>query len=94
MNIYWSSLASTDVVSIKNYSIDRIPSKILLKIINEIENAAELISKFPTIGKLLDDSKTRKYSLTEYKYILLYEIDTEKITIKRVLDYRNIKNTI
>jgi plasmid stabilization system protein ParE len=89
MNILWSSLASRDVVDIKNYYIDRIPAKILLKIFNEIENTVELVCKFPTIGRLLDDNRTRKCTLREYKYIILYEIDLEKIIIKRVLDTRN-----
>lgn len=88
MNLIWSRKAQKDLNDVKNFYFKKIPNDLLLEIIDEIENAGQIIKKYPLIGKVLDISDKRKFVLNNSNYIILYRIIKDIVHVLRVLDTR------
>ena len=83
----------TDASRIYEYLIQNFSVKDGLSFLDKIEERVELITKYPTIGRLSQKKvKVRSISLTPYN-LLFYRITNNNIEILRLFDTRrNPKN--
>lgn len=89
--IIWSKRAHNDRIEILNYWNQRNKSKEYSKKLNEIfENTAELISKYPTIGKQTELPNIRFKIVKEY--LFTYRDVFESIEILTIWDSRQDPN--
>jgi len=85
--IVWSALAKLQLENILKFYVQRNGnSNYSLKIINEVEDVLETLSKAEQIGRLTSNKFTRVISMKVY--LLFYEINGNRIEIVSFWDNR------
>lgn len=90
--IVWSKLAKIQLSNVLEFYVQRNGnSKYSLKILSEVEDLLETLSKTELIGRLTSNKFTRVISIKVY--LLFYEINGNRIDIISFWDNRqNIEN--
>lgn len=90
--IVWSKLAKIQLSNVLEFYVQRNGnSKYSLKILSEVEDLLETLSKTELIGRLTSNKFTRVISIKVY--LLFYEINGNRIEIISFWDNRqNIEN--
>lgn len=91
--IVWSSLAKLQLQNVLEYYFIRNESpNYSLKLLNEVEDLLETLSKSELIGRLTSNKITRVISMKVY--LLFYEINQNQIEIVSFWDNRqDVKNS-
>jgi len=88
MELNWTKSALEDIGAIKEYYTDKISAEILAQIVLEILNTGRKIKLSPQIGRIIDKGELRKFSVTNYSYILTYKVKGSAVYILQVFDTR------
>ncbi len=90
MNLLWAKSAKSDISNIEEYYLNiGVPKDIIYGVMFDLSKTSKMLKEFPLIGTILEEGKIRKYPLTKYPYMILYQVEIDSVKIIRVLDTRN-----
>ena len=83
MKVEWRREASRDLQTAFAYLFENGPSA-AYRFLETVEEAIDLIGRFPHAGRMAENGETRELVLSRYAFILAYAIANERIVILRV----------
>ena len=84
MKIIWSPTAISNMESLRLYISEHNPQG-ALKVAVSIHDAIDLISQFPSLGRVGRVPNSREYVMTDYPYIISYSISERVLQIIAVM---------
>lgn len=80
-----SARASSDLVEIKAFSIDRFGPRVTGEYLDSFERAFLLLAEHPEIGRLHDEIEPTIRSFGNGSHRIYYDIDDDVVQVRRVL---------
>lgn len=93
INVQWSQAATVDLLNNADglYLVDFDLADALL---SEAERASDLLALAPRAGSLVDAKGLRKWRLGQLPFALLYDVNTERLLVLRVVNLRSDWQTL
>jgi len=93
INVQWSQAATEDLLNNADglYLVDFDLADALL---SEAERASDFLALAPRAGSLVDAKGLRKWRLGQLPFALLYDVNTERLLVLRVVHLRNNWQTL
>jgi len=93
INVQWSQAATVDLLNNADglYLVDFDLADALL---SEAERASDFLALAPRAGSLVDAKGLRKWRLGQLPFALLYDVNTERLLVLRVVHLRSDWQTL
>lgn len=93
INVQWSQAATEDLVNNADglYLVD---FDLAAALLSEAERASDFLALAPRAGSLVDAKGLRKWRLGQLPFALLYDVNTERLLVLRVVHLRNNWQTL
>lgn len=93
INVQWSQAATEDLLNNADglYLVD---FDLAAALLSEAERASDFLALAPRTGSLVDAQRLRKWRLGQLPFALLYDVNTERLLVLRVVHLRSDWQTL